>query len=192
MTTTPAPVPPSSSAPALDRFFDALRRSPVRRSRERVLAGVCAGVAQRLGVSTAIVRVVAVVAALLLPVVALYLAAWLLLPDADGRVRLEGAVRRGEASSIVLLVLAVIAVLPDAGARSHVPFGLAVVGALVVGAFVLGQRRRRSGSAGAAPSTWTGSAAAQPTYPAHPTAPTSPTGDEGATGPTSSWPQDAR
>src|SRR6476661_8582630 len=100
MTTTPTPVPPSSTTPALDRFFDTLRRSPVRRSRERVLAGVCSGVAERLGVSTAIVRVVAVVAALLLPVVALYLAAWLLLPDADGRVRLEGAVRRGEASSI--------------------------------------------------------------------------------------------
>lgn len=183
MTTTPTPVPPSSSTPALDRFFDALRRSPVRRSRERVLAGVCAGIAERLGVSTAIVRVVAVVAALLLPVVALYLAAWLLLPDADGRVRLEGAVRRGEASSIVLLVLTVLAVLPDAGARSHLPFGVAVLAALLAGAFVLGSRRRRSGSTGSTASTWPGSA---------PVPPAAPTGGEQPTAPTSTWPQDGR
>ena len=63
MTTTPATTP----TPALDRFFDSLRRSSVTRSQDRVIAGVCSGIAQRLGVSTAIVRVAAVILAVFGP-----------------------------------------------------------------------------------------------------------------------------
>jgi phage shock protein PspC (stress-responsive transcriptional regulator) len=94
--------------PALDRFFAILRRSPVTRSSDRVIAGVSAGVADRLGVSRAIVRVGMVALALLGPGVLLYLLAWLLLPDAQGQLRLERAVRGGDGGSIVLLVLAVL------------------------------------------------------------------------------------
>ena len=43
----------------------------------------------------------------------LYLLAWLFLPRYDGQVRLERAVRGGEASSIVLLVIALLAIVPD-------------------------------------------------------------------------------
>ena len=109
MTTTPATTP----TPALDRFFDSLRRSSVTRSQDRVIAGVCSGIAQRLGVSAAIVRVAAVILAVFGPGVFLYLLAWLFLPRYDGQVRLERAVRGGEASSIVLLVIALLAIVPD-------------------------------------------------------------------------------
>src|SRR5436190_6555897 len=106
MTTTPASTP----TPALDRFFDSLRRSSVTRSQDRVIAGVCAGIAARLGVSAAIVRVGAVLLAIFGPGVFIYLLAWLLLPRYDGQVRLERAVRGGEASSIVLLVVTLLTV----------------------------------------------------------------------------------
>ena len=109
MTTTPASTP----TPALDRFFDSLRRSSVTRSQDRVIAGVCSGIAQRFGISAAIVRVGAIVLALFGPGVFLYLLAWLFLPRYDGQVRLERAVRGGEASSIVLLIVAALAILPD-------------------------------------------------------------------------------
>ena len=127
MTTTPTP----TSAPALDRFFTTLRRSPVTRSRQRVVGGVCAGVAERLGVSTAVVRVATVVLALLGPALAIYLAAWLLLPDSEGGIRLERAVRGGDASSIVLLVVTAVAILPDAGVHAQLGFlPLILVGVL--------------------------------------------------------------
>ena len=109
MTTTPA----STQTPALDRFFDSLRRSSVTRSQDRVIAGVCAGIAHRFGISAAIVRVGAVVLTIFGPGVFLYLLAWLFLPRYDGQVRLERAVRGGEASSIVLLVIALLAIVPD-------------------------------------------------------------------------------
>ena len=71
MTTTPQP------ASALDRLFSSLHRSPVTRSKNRVIAGVCGGIAERTGLSPAIVRVGAVVLAILGLGVGLYLLAWL-------------------------------------------------------------------------------------------------------------------
>jgi len=103
-TTTPASTP----TPALDRFFATLRRSPVTSSHDRVIAGVSAGVADRLGVSRAVVRMAMVALGLLGPGVFLYLLAWLMVPDAQGQIRLERAIRGGEAASIVLLVVTVL------------------------------------------------------------------------------------
>ncbi len=56
------------------------------RSDDRMLAGVCSGVADYLGVDATVVRVVVVLAALIggglgIP---LYLAGWLLMPDSSG------------------------------------------------------------------------------------------------------------
>lgn len=139
MTTTPNPAP----APALDRLFTTLRRSPVTRSQDRVVAGVCAGIAERLGVSTTIVRVATVVLALMGPAFVLYLVAWLFLPDSQGRIRFERAVRAGETSSIVLLVLTVIAVLPDAGMHARLGWlPVVVIGAVVYVAVKSGRGRR--------------------------------------------------
>ena len=149
MTTTPTPTP----APALDRLFDTLRRSPVTRSSDRVVAGVCAGIANRLGVSTAIVRVVAVLLAIMGPAIVLYLAAWLLLPDSTGRIRLERAVRDGDLPSVVLLVLTVLAVLADAGFHHAGWLPFAVIAAITVaghraGWWKTGSARRSSSVAG--------------------------------------------
>lgn len=123
MTTNPQP------APALDRLFSSLRRIPVSRSNNRVIAGVCSGVAERLGVSPAIVRVGAVLLAIFGFGVTLYLLAWLLLPGPDGRIRLEQALRGGDAASIVLLVITVLNVIPAAMFRPQMPWlALLVIG----------------------------------------------------------------
>ncbi len=114
---TSIPVP--TQQPTLDRFFDSLRRSSITRSQNRVIAGVCSGIAARFGVSTAIVRVGAVVLTLFGPGVFLYLLAWLLLPRYDGQIRLERAVRGGDASSIVLLVVALLAIVPALFGHVH-------------------------------------------------------------------------
>lgn len=143
MTTTPAPLPSTSGSPALDRFFAALRNSPLVRSQNRVFAGVCSGIAERLGVSTTLVRVAAVVTAIFGPAVVLYLAAWLLLPDAQGGIRLEKAIRGGDVPSIVLLVITALAILPDAGMHAHGGFVLPLVLIAAVGFFVWGKSSRR-------------------------------------------------
>lgn len=129
MTTHPAP----RQATGLDRFFDTLRRSPVTRSHQSVIAGVCGGISERYGISTAVVRVGAVVLALLGPGVLLYLLAWLMLPDTSGRVRLEGAIRHGDGSSVTLLVITALVAIPDIGKNAE--FGwlpLLVLGVLAV------------------------------------------------------------
>ena len=52
------------------------------RPRRRVIAGVCAALARRFGVSTAVVRVLFVASCLLPgPQVLLYLALWIVLPS---------------------------------------------------------------------------------------------------------------
>jgi phage shock protein PspC (stress-responsive transcriptional regulator) len=165
MTTTPASTP----TPALDRFFDALRRSSVTRSQNRVIAGVCSGIAERLGVSAAIVRVAAVVLALFGPGVFLYLLAWLFLPRYDGQVRLERAVRGGEASSIVLLVVAMLAIVPDLFGHWHMgPWPLIGLGILAIVGFKKGwwgQHRSHVGSPWHQATTPTAEPTAQPTTP---------------------------
>lgn len=136
MTTTPAPAPS-----AMHRFFDGLHRSPLVRAPGGKLGGVCAGLAERLGVSTRVTRVIAVVALFTGIGLPAYLLAWLLLPDSTGRVHLERALRGGGASSIALLVATVLALLPG-DHHHHDGSGIAwvVLVAVVVTAVV-----RRSG-----------------------------------------------
>ena len=99
---------------SLDRFFDTLRRSPIRRSTtDRSIGGVCAAVAAHLGISTKVTRIGAVVLALLGIGVPAYLLAWLLLPDTTGSLHLERALRQGHTGSIVLLVVTALSILPD-------------------------------------------------------------------------------
>ena len=56
--------------------------SLVRPRRDRMIAGVCSGIARRFGISTSVVRI-AFVASMLLPgpQILIYLAAWILMPD---------------------------------------------------------------------------------------------------------------
>ncbi|MEO5983518.1 MAG: PspC domain-containing protein [Pedococcus sp.] len=148
MTTTPTPLP------ALDRFFSSLRRSPVTRSPQRAIAGVCAGVAERLGLSTLVVRVATVVLALLGPAIAIYFLAWLLLPDSQGRIRLERALRGGDTWSVVLLVATIVVILPDAGAHARIGWlSLVLVAAVAWVFYQAGSRgpRHEKTSTGSAP-----------------------------------------
>lgn len=102
--TTASPPPPDSAAaepPGATsastgpeaRFFSWMRALGVPR-RSGWLGGVCAGVAARTGLDPLLVRGIAVVLAVVgAPVVLLYAAAWLLLPDAAGTIHAEELVR---------------------------------------------------------------------------------------------------
>ncbi|MEI2730964.1 MAG: PspC domain-containing protein [Dermatophilaceae bacterium] len=126
---TATPTAPS----ALGRLFDTLSRSPVIRSDQRIFAGVCSGVAERTGISPGLVRVLTVVLGLFGPALALYLIAWLLLPDRQGRIHLDRALRQGHGGSIALLVVTVLVVVPDtAGHHGLGWFWVALVLAVIV------------------------------------------------------------
>ncbi|RZS68572.1 phage shock protein C (PspC) family protein [Agromyces ramosus] len=88
-----APAGATAPPPSDDRFFAWLRSLGVPR-RPGWIGGVAAGIAARIGIDPIIVRGVLVVVALFLPLAFLaYGAAWLLLPDATGRIHLESMLR---------------------------------------------------------------------------------------------------
>jgi phage shock protein PspC (stress-responsive transcriptional regulator) len=78
------------------------------------IGGVCAGIADRLGIDPIIVRGIAVVVAVLGgPALLLYAAAWLLLPDADDRIHLERLTRGDfDPANIGIGALVVLSLLP--------------------------------------------------------------------------------
>ncbi|WP_432537075.1 PspC domain-containing protein [Kineococcus arenarius] len=126
MTNTEIPTPsagaPHEAAdgprrPAPDRFFDAVRRTGATRTPDRWIAGVCAGLAHRLGVNPAVVRALAVLLVLLGGVgLLLYGLAWALLPDATGRIEAQAAHRGDVSGSFVAAVaLVVVDLLGGAG-----------------------------------------------------------------------------
>ncbi|MFL6101217.1 MAG: PspC domain-containing protein [Actinomycetales bacterium] len=93
-----------------DRFFDSIRRTGLRRSQRRVVAGVSGGIAERTGVDVTVVRVLTVVLTIFggLGLLA-YGLAWLLLPEPDGRIHAEqvlrGSLSAGAVGGIVTSVL---------------------------------------------------------------------------------------
>lgn len=102
----------------LERMFERLRDLGIRRNTgEKWLAGVCSGLATRLGVDPVLVR-----GALLLLVIfggtglLLYLIAWALLPDRDGRILAEEGVH-GDGWGIALLVVIGLALVGDLASR---------------------------------------------------------------------------
>jgi phage shock protein PspC (stress-responsive transcriptional regulator) len=115
MATRTAPTPPPASPPTPDknRFFDWMRGLGIPRQRGWV-GGVCAGVAERLGIDPIIVRGIAVVVAVLGgPALLLYAAAWLLLPDADDRIHLERLIKGDfDPANIGIGALVVLSLLP--------------------------------------------------------------------------------
>lgn len=128
---------PQGGPNAGDRLLQDLRA--LRRSRtDRVIAGVCGGVARQLGIDPLLVRVVTAVLCIFGAGLVLYAIAWLLLPVDDGSPSIgEQAVGRGGApssSSTILLAvgLAIVATLGIGAAFSHWdgPFllGLAALG----------------------------------------------------------------
>ena len=124
----------------LDTFFATLRGIGVRRrTDDKWLAGVCSGLADRLGVDPVIVRVALVVLTFLGGVgLTVYLVAWALLPNDKDQIAVERALRDGDGGSILLLIIAALALFggswwsSDAGYSGWgFPWLLALTGLLI-------------------------------------------------------------
>ncbi len=108
MTENPTQSVPPPSTSFLDDSFARLRGSGYYRDTDgRWFGGVCTGLAQRFGVDPVLIRAAAVVLAFLGGIgLTAYVILWLLLPDRQGDILAERAVRQGDAGPIALLVLA--------------------------------------------------------------------------------------
>jgi phage shock protein C len=74
----------------MDKFFSTVRGLGLKRGPQRWLGGVCGGIAAKLNVDVAYVRIAFLLLGLLPgPAVVVYLAAWLLLPDQRNAIALE-------------------------------------------------------------------------------------------------------
>jgi len=156
----------------LDKIFAALRGIGVRRrTDDKWVAGVCSGLADRLGVDPVIVRAAMVLLILLGGIgVTVYLVAWALLPNDRDELAVERALRDADGGSIVLIVVAAFALFggswwgTDAG--WGFPWGLALTGLLV---WWLVRRSRNHPDAGQRLSTQqSGSPYPANPYPANP------------------------
>lgn len=168
-TSTP---PPNQDQPQRG-FFDQVRGLGVRRSSNRWIAGVCSGLARRFNVDPLLVRA-AMVAALLLGIgFVAYLIAWALLPDEDGTILAEKAIRDGDGWGIALLVIIALAIFgtgPWFSSNNGWAGGLVVVGGIAAGWWFLTQGKGRSRSS-ARPSPHSDSPTAE-----HPAAPSTSAG----------------
>jgi len=79
----------------MDKFFSIVRGFGLKRGPQRWLGGVCGGIAAKLNVDVAYVRIAFLLFALLPgPAFVFYLAAWLLLPDQRNAIVLESFLER--------------------------------------------------------------------------------------------------
>jgi len=114
-----APPPPPAASTGAERFYAWVRGLGVVRA-DGWLGGVCAGIAARLRIDPVIVRgIVAVAAVLGFPMLLLYAIAWVLLPDAGGRIHVRELLRGRFDPAIVgiaiLLVVSFVPVIPWLG-----------------------------------------------------------------------------
>lgn len=115
--TAGAPHPGSHPNSGLDRFFDWLREIDVRRdSEDKWLAGVCSGIANRLGVDPLVIRAALVVLILLGGIgVTLYLIAWAFIPNDKEEIVAEKGLRHGDFWGIAILVLIALSLVGGSG-----------------------------------------------------------------------------
>lgn len=74
----------------MDKFFDTIRGFGLKRGPQRWLGGVCGGIAAKLNVDVAYVRIAYLLLGLLPgPAFVVYIVAWLLLPDQRNAIALE-------------------------------------------------------------------------------------------------------
>ncbi|HCN23022.1 MAG TPA: PspC domain-containing protein [Arthrobacter bacterium] len=79
----------------MDKFFSIVRGFGLKRGPERWLGGVCGGIAAKLNVDAAFVRIAFLVFCLLPgPAVVIYIAAWLILPDQQNSIPLQNFLDR--------------------------------------------------------------------------------------------------
>ena len=133
----PTPESPTSGSPTsarsgLDGMFSTLRGFGLRRNTDdRWLAGVCSGIADRMGIDPLIVRGALIVLLFVGGIGGLaYLVAWALLPDQNGRILAEEALH-GNGWGIALLVVIGIALISNISDRWWLWTILVPVGLLV-------------------------------------------------------------
>ncbi len=126
----------------MDKVFGGLRRIGIRRrTHDKWIAGVCSGLADRLGVDPVIVRAGFVLLTLLGGAgVTIYLVAWALLPNDRDEIPAQRALRDGDGGSIVLLVFAALALFGgsafggpwwNSSSGWGFPWGLAFTGLII-------------------------------------------------------------
>lgn len=104
-----SPRNPDELSGPLGRFFDWVRSTGIVRGNDRWLAGVCGGIARRAGLSPLVVRVIAIVLAVLGgPVLFAYAVGWALLPDPQGRIHAEQALRGVFEPVIVAIIVLIV------------------------------------------------------------------------------------
>ena len=154
-------------------FFDVIRGWGVVRSDQRWFAGVAGGVASRLGIDPLLARGLAVVIGIVTGLgFFLYGLAWLFLPQSDGRIHAQEALRGNISKGFVGSVIFILLNLGSAneshfgpwGSSSGWPGGLVIV-ALAVGFGIWYSNKHRGGMPGSG---------GRPVPPMPPTTPGSP------------------
>lgn len=177
-TATPSPAGAAPQPSSLDRFFAWLRTLDVRRDTDnKWIGGVCSGLARRFDVDPVLIRAAFVILFCLGFLGAtLYLLLWVFLPETNGSIVAERAARQGDAWSIVLVVLLVLALVGGPSVAHDWNGGLWSWWVLVpIAAFAWFLTRRGKPGQQAVASGYAGSAA--PQLPAAPVGgPDAPTG----------------
>ncbi|MGB7448283.1 MAG: PspC domain-containing protein, partial [Ornithinimicrobium sp.] len=155
---SPQPPPTGNASegqrPPRSTFFDVLRGVDVRRTPDRWIGGVAAGLAHRVGLDPLVIRAGFIVLGLFFGLgVALYVLAWALIPDATETTHLERGLREGKFASIAILVVAAIVVLGtvpwwDGGSFGSALFGLIVFAAIGYGLYRVWTNRATPGAVG--------------------------------------------
>ena len=149
----------------LDRFFGWLRELDVRRDTEdKWLAGVCSGIARRLGVDPLVTRAALIVLILLGGIgVTLYLIAWAFIPNDQEEIVAEKGLRHGDFWGIAILVLIALSLVGGSGFIDGDGWGLWWLWwiAVPVGVVVCLVTRSRSVDATRQQVAWRGEYAAQ-------------------------------
>ncbi len=114
------------STSGLDRFFAWLRALDIRRdTQDKWLAGVCSGLARRLGVDPLVLRAALIVLVLLGGVgVTVYLIAWAFIPNDREEIVAENGLRHGDFWGIAILVLIALSLVGGSGIGDHNGWGL--------------------------------------------------------------------
>lgn len=143
---TTSATPPSGSSSG--GFFDQLRRLGVTRTSDGWIGGVCSGLARRFGMDPAIFRAALIVLLLFGIGFLAYLVAWALLPDEDGSIIAERAIRDGDGWGIFLLVVIGVAVLGTWAGDSRLWAGpvLALAGLAALWYFLVHRPRSSAGA----------------------------------------------
>jgi phage shock protein PspC (stress-responsive transcriptional regulator) len=79
----------------MEKFYSIVRGLGLKRGPQRWLGGVCGGIAEKLNVDVAFVRIGFLLFCLLPgPAIVFYLAAWLILPDQNNTIPLESVLEK--------------------------------------------------------------------------------------------------